>query len=72
MGILFICNKIGISRVFLYNKLKVLIDMGVNDYIIKICMERVIWFIFYIEFSVNDIVDKIGFLIVRYFSIVFK
>lgn len=35
LGIPFICNKIGISRASLYNKLKALTDMGANDYITK-------------------------------------
>ena len=42
LGIPVICNKIGISRASLYNKLKALTDMGANDYITKIRMERAI------------------------------
>ena len=72
LGIPFICNKIGISRASLYNKLKALTDMGANDYITKIRMERAIWLILHTELSVNDIADKTGFSTARYFSTVFK
>ena len=72
LGIPFICNKIGISRASLYNKLKALTDMGANDYITQIRMERAIWLILHTELSVNDIADKTGFSTARYFSTVFK
>ena len=72
LGIPFICNKIGISRASLYNKLKALTDMGANDYIAQIRMERAIWLILHTELSVNDIADKTGFSTARYFSTVFK
>ncbi len=72
LGIPFICDKIGISRASLYNKLKALTDMGANDYIAQIRMERAIWLILHTELSVNDIADKTGFSTARYFSTVFK
>lgn len=72
LGIPFICDKIGISRASLYNKLKALTDMGANDYITPIRMERAIWLILHTELSVNDIADKTGFSTARYFSTVFK
>ena len=72
LGIPFICDKVGISRASLYNKLKALTDMGANDYITKIRMERAIWLILHTELSVNDIADKTGFSTARYFSTVFK
>ena len=72
LSIPFICDKIGISRASLYNKLKALTDMGANDYITQIRMERAIWLILHTELSVNDIADKTGFSTARYFSTVFK
>lgn len=72
LGIPFICDKIGISRASLYNKLKALTDMGANDYIAQIRMERAIWLILHTKLSVNDIADKTGFSTARYFSTVFK
>ena len=72
MGIPFICNKIGISRASLYNKLKALTDMGANDYITKIRMEKAIWLVLHTELSVNEIADRTGFSTARYFSTVFK
>ena len=72
LGIPFICDKIGISRASLYNKLKALTDMGANDYITQIRMERAIWLILHTELSVNDIADKTGFSTARYVSTVFK
>lgn len=72
MGIPFICSEIGISRASLYNKLKALTDMGANDYITKIRMEKAIWLIIHTELSVNEIADQTGFSTARYFSTVFK
>ena len=72
LGIPFICDKIGISRASLYNKLKALTDMGANDYITQIRMERAIWLILHTELSGNDIAEKTGFSTARYFSTVFK
>lgn len=72
MGIPFICSGIGMSRASLYNKLKALTDMGANDYITKIRMEKAIWLITHTELSVNEIADQTGFSTARYFSTVFK
>ena len=33
MGVPFLCDKLGMSRASLYNKLKALTGMGANDYI---------------------------------------
>ena len=72
MGIPFICSEMGISRASLYNKLKALTDMGANDYITKIRMEKAIWLITHTEYSINEIADQTGFSTSRYFSTVFK
>ena len=72
MGIPFICSEIGVSRASLYNKLKALTDMGANDYITKIRMEKAIRLILHTELSVNEIADQTGFSTARYFSTVFK
>lgn len=72
MGIPFICGEMGISRASLYNKLKALTNMGANDYITKIRMERAIWLITHTELSINEIADETGFSTARYFSTVFK
>lgn len=72
MGIPFICHEIGISRASLYNKLKALTDMGANDYITKIRMEKAIRLITHTELSIIEIADQTGFSTARYFSTVFK
>ena len=72
LGIPFICKQNRNQQSSLYNKLKALTDMGANDYITKIRMERAIWLILHTELSVNDIADKTGFSTARYFSTVFK
>lgn len=72
MGVPFICTQMGISRSSLYNKLKALTDMGANDYITKLRIERAIWLIIHTELSVNEVADQTGFSTPRYFSTVFK
>lgn len=72
MGIPFICSHLGISRASLYNKLKALTDMGANDYITKIRMEKAIRLITHTELSINEIADETGFTTAKYFSTVFK
>lgn len=72
MGIPFLCKEMGLSRASLYNKLKALTDMGANDYITKIRMEKAIRLITHTELSVNEVADETGFTTAKYFSTVFK
>lgn len=72
LDINFICSEIGISRTSLYTKMKALTDMGANDYINKLRLEKAITLIKSNKFSVNDISTMVGFSTPRYFSTAFK
>jgi AraC-like DNA-binding protein len=58
------------SRASLYNKVKALTGMGVNDYIIRI--ERSVYLLTNTDMSINDISYEVGFSYPRYFSTSFK
>ena len=67
-----ICSEIGMSRTSLYTKLKVLTEMGGNEYINKLRMEKAITLMSSGNYSVNDISVMVGFNTPRYFSTAFK
>lgn len=67
-----LCKELGISRSRLYAKLKILTDMGVNDYINKLRLEKAIQLIATTDWSFSDIALKTGFSTSRYFSTAFK
>ena len=60
------------SRTSLYTKLKVLTEMGGNEYINKLRMEKAITLMSSGNYSVNDISVMVGFNTPRYFSTAFK
>lgn len=68
----FLCQKIGMGRTSLYNKLKTLTSMGSNDYINKFRMEKAMSFIVNTDMSITEVAEKVGFNNSRYFSTVFK
>lgn len=72
LDVLFLYSEMGMSRTSLYNKLGVLTNMGVNDYINKLKMERAILLLSSTNFSVTEIAEKTGFSTLRYFSTAFK
>jgi len=72
LGIPFICTEMGMSRASLYNKMKVLTGMGINDYITKVRLEQAIYLLTQSSLSINEIADQTGFSTPRYFSTVFK
>lgn len=72
LDVIFIYNEIGMSRSSLYNKLKVLTDMGVNDYINKLRMEKAISLIIFTDLTITEIAEQTGFSTLRYFSTAFK
>lgn len=67
-----ICSEMAMSRTSLYTKLKVLTDMGGNEYINKLRMEKAITLISSGQYSVNEIAAMVGFNTPRYFSTAFK
>lgn len=72
LDINFICTEIGMSRTSFYNKLKVLTNMGGNEYINKLRMEKAIQLINLGKYTINDISVMVGFSTPRYFSTAFK
>lgn len=72
LDVTFLYKELGMSRAALYNKLKVLTDMGANDYINKFRMERALWLISTTQFNFTEIAEKTGFSTARYFSTAFK
>lgn len=72
LDVLFLCNEIAMSRSSLYNKLKVLTNLGVNDYINKLRMEKAISLIATTDMTITEIAENLGFSTLRYFSTTFK
>ncbi|MGL4851622.1 MAG: hybrid sensor histidine kinase/response regulator transcription factor [Phocaeicola sp.] len=72
LGVPFLSHEMAMSRSSLYNKLKALTDMGVNDYITKFRIEQAIKLLMDNELPINEISDVVGFSTSRYFSTVFK
>lgn len=68
----FICSKIGISRVQLYRKVKSLLNINVNDYILNARLQKAKHYLSTGEFSISEIAFKVGFSSASYFSTVFK
>lgn len=58
LDIPYLCNLIGISRASLYNKLKAIADMGANDYINKIRIERAMQLIKETNLNFTEISEK--------------
>lgn len=72
LDIPFVCDKIGMSKASLYNKLKALTDMSCNEYINKIRLERAIVLVKGTDKSFTEIADETGFSNSKYFSTCFK
>lgn len=68
----FLTDKMAMSRATLYNKLKNIADIGVNDYINKLRLERAAYLLSHTDKTIMDIADSLGFNNQRYFSTVFK
>lgn len=72
LNVKFLTEQMGMSRTPLYTKLKALTDLGVNDYINRLRIEKGAELLLKSSLSVNEISDNIGFEYSRYFSTVFK
>lgn len=68
----FLANKMAMSRASLYNKMKAVTDMGVNDYINKFRMEKAVRLLSTTGLSILEISEQSGFSSQRYFSTLFK
>ncbi|HET7899170.1 MAG TPA: ATP-binding protein, partial [Flavisolibacter sp.] len=67
-----ICRDMGISRVQLYRKVKALMNVNVNDYILNIRLQKAKYLLQHEELSISEIAYKVGFSSPAYFSTVFK
>ena len=56
----------------LYNKVKALTGMGVNDYINKIRIEKASLMLIQTDLTISEISYEVGFTYQRYFSTIFK
>jgi signal transduction histidine kinase/AraC-like DNA-binding protein len=67
-----ICKEIGISRVQLYRKVKAVLGLNINDYILSVRMQRAKYLLLNEDLSISEISFKVGFSSQAYFSTVFK
>lgn len=72
LDVAFLCREVGMSRAALYNKMKALTDVGANDYINKLRLERAILLITTTGLNFTEIAERTGFSTSRYFSTMFK
>jgi signal transduction histidine kinase/AraC-like DNA-binding protein len=67
-----ICKTLGISRVQLYRKVKALMNINVNEYILNTRLQKAKYLLQHEDFNISEIAYKIGFSSPAYFSTVFK
>ena len=67
-----ICKSIGISRVQLYRKVKALLNINVNDYILNMRLQKAKYLLQHEESTISEISYEVGFSSPAYFSTVFK
>ncbi|MEG1867033.1 MAG: two-component regulator propeller domain-containing protein [Bacteroides sp.] len=72
LDVTLLCKEMGMSRASLYNKMKALTNMGANDYINKLRMEKAMLLITQTNLSFTEIAEQLGFSTSRYFSTTFK
>lgn len=67
-----VVDKMGMGRSALYSKVKKLTDMGVNEYIGKIRIERALQLLEHSDKTILEISEELGFNNQAYFSTTFK
>lgn len=72
LSIKFLTDKLAISRASLYNKVKFLTGLGVNDYINRLRIEKSVFLLTNTNMNINEISYEVGFSYPRYFSTSFK
>jgi len=72
LNVNFLTQKIMMSRASLYQKMKALTNIGVNDYINKFRIEKAVDLLTHTDLSITEISEQLGFRYPRYFSSVFK
>lgn len=72
LSIKFLTDKLAMSRASLYNKVKQLTGLGVNDYINRLRIEKSVYLLTNTNMNINEISYEVGFSYPRYFSTSFK
>lgn len=72
LSIKFLTDKLAMSRASLYNKVKFLTGLGVNDYINRLRIEKSAFLLTNTNMNINEISYEVGFSYPRYFSTSFK
>ncbi|MEG0454796.1 MAG: AraC family transcriptional regulator, partial [Bacteroides sp.] len=72
LDVAFLMQEMAISRTPLYNKIKALTCIGVNDYINNIRIAQAKELLAQTDKSITEISDLTGFSYQRYFSTIFK
>jgi AraC-like DNA-binding protein len=67
-----ICKSLAVSRVQLYRKVKALLNVNVNDYILNTRLQKAKYLLQHEELSISEISYNVGFSSPAYFSTVFK
>lgn len=67
-----ICKAMGISKGLLYKKIKAILQVNVNDYILTVRLQKAKYFLQHEELSISEISYKVGFSSPAYFTTVFK
>ncbi len=67
-----ICKTIGVSRVQLYRKIKALLNISVNDYILNMRLQKAKYLLQHEEATISEVAYNVGFSSPAYFSTVFK
>ena len=72
LSIKFLTDKLAMSRASLYNKVKFLTGLGVNDYINRLRIEKSVFLLTNTNMNINEISYEVGFSYPRYFSTSFE
>lgn len=72
MDVNFLMQQMNTSRTPLYNKVKALTGIGVNDYINNLRLQKAKELLQCTEMTITEISDTVGFTYQRYFSTLFK
>ena len=72
LNVNFLVGKMAFSRASLYNKVKALTDMGINDYITRFRIEKAKELLHTTNHSIQEISELVGYTNQRYFSTAFK
>ncbi|MFT3680515.1 MAG: substrate-binding domain-containing protein [Ferruginibacter sp.] len=72
LGIDEICKSLGMSKMQLYRKVKSLLNVNINDYILQARLKKARYLLQNEKLSVSEVSYKVGFASPGYFSTVFK